>query len=157
MKPIPPPVLRAMAEHASKAYPAECCGVLIEDGAGALRFHPVDNVAGTSNALGVSSRTPRDGYVMDPRGLMAAQDEADRLAGRIWAIVHSHPDVGAYFSAEDRRKALDEGGREPIWPGVHYVVISARKAGVDGARLFTWDGAAGDFRETEISGIAADF
>jgi adenylyltransferase/sulfurtransferase len=156
MKTFPPAVLKEMAAHAQKAYPAECCGLLLEDAGGALLFRPVANVAGSAQARDVSTRSVRDGYVMDPMGLMAAQDEADRLGGRIWAVVHSHPDVGAYFSAEDRKKALDETGREPVWPGVHYVVISTRASGVDGARLFTWDAGKQDFTEREIPGITQD-
>lgn len=154
MKPIPETVLREMAAHARAAYPAECCGLLIEDAAGALSFRPVANIAGSALAGEVSTRTVRDGYVMEPKGLMAAQDEADRLGGRIWGVVHSHPDVGAYFSNEDRKKALDEDGREPVWPGVHYLVISARSTGVDGARLFSWDERRRDFTEAEVPGIA---
>jgi adenylyltransferase/sulfurtransferase len=157
VKPIPETVLREMAAHARAAYPAECCGLLIEDAAGALQFRPVANVAGSALAGEVSSRTVHDGYVMDPRGLMAVQDEADRLGGRIWGVVHSHPDVGAYFSDEDRRKALDETGRQPVWPGVHYLVISARGSRVDGAKLFSWDERRGDFTEEEVTGIAQFF
>ncbi len=157
MNPIPETVLREMATHARAAYPAECCGLLIEGAQGVLQFRPVANIAGSALAGEVSSRTVHDGYVMDPRGLMAVQDEADRLGGRIWGVVHSHPDVGAYFSDEDRRKALDETGREPVWPGVHYLVISARASGVDGAKLFSWDEGRRDFTEQEIREIADVF
>ncbi|HZX96495.1 MAG TPA: M67 family metallopeptidase [Myxococcales bacterium] len=154
MNGISPPVLREMAAHARKAYPEECCGVLIEDASGALSFRPIANIAGSIGAAGISARTNRDGYVMDPRGLMAAQEEADRLVGRLWGIVHSHPDVGAYFSREDRAKALDDAGQEPLWPGVRYLVISARASGIDRALLYTWDAARHDFIEEEVREIA---
>jgi len=151
---IPEAVAQAIRAHAEEAYPAECCGLLLADGAGGLRFLPIANVAGTAQAAGVSTRSAADGYVMDPLGLMAAQDEADRLGASVWAIVHSHPDVGAYFSAEDRRNALDDRGREPLWPGVHYLVISARAGGVDRACLYTWDPGARDFTEEEVPGFS---
>jgi proteasome lid subunit RPN8/RPN11 len=150
---IPPPVLRAMAAHAQKTYPAECCGLLLAAADGSLRFQPIANVAGTPEGKGTSTRSARDGYVMEPKELLAALQAAEEQGGSLWAIVHSHPDVGAYFSREDREMALG-GGEEPLWPGVRYLVISARKAGIDGARLFTWDAARGDFLEDEVTGIA---
>lgn len=153
MTPIPSKVLREMAAHAQKTYPAECCGLLLAGADGSLRFQPIANIAGTREGAGTSARTARDGYVMEPKQLLAALEAAEKEGGALWAIVHSHPDVGAYFSAEDREMALG-GGQEPLWPGVRYLVISARGAGVDGARLFTWDGASGGFREDEVTGIS---
>ena len=43
-----PELLRAMAAHARAAYPAECCGLVVEDGKGNLLFRPVANVAGSA-------------------------------------------------------------------------------------------------------------
>ena len=42
------------------------------------------------------------------------------------------------------------GGTEPLWPGVQYLVVSCKKAGVDAARLYTWDGSRADFAEEEV-------
>ncbi|HEY6908440.1 MAG TPA: M67 family metallopeptidase [Myxococcales bacterium] len=153
MTPIPPSVLREMAAHAQKTYPAECCGLLLACADGSLRFQPISNIAGTREGAGTSARTARDGYVMDPKELLSALEATEKEGGALWAIVHSHPEVGAYFSAEDQRMALG-GGQEPLWPGVRYLVISARSAGVDGAKLYTWDGAARTFREEEVAGIS---
>ena len=86
---------------------------------------------------------------MDPRALLGALQEAERSGGALVVIVHSHPDVCAYFSKEDRDMALG-GGAEPLWPGVQYLVISCRREGVDDARLFTWDAGRGDFSEEQV-------
>jgi proteasome lid subunit RPN8/RPN11 len=153
MSAIPPSVLREMAAHAQNTYPAECCGLLLAGSDGSLRFQPIANVAGTREGAGTSTRTARDGYVMEPRELLSALEAAERQGGSLWAIVHSHPDVGAYFSGEDREMALG-GGQEPLWPGVRYLVISARRGGVDGAKLYTWDGASGAFLDEEVAGIS---
>jgi proteasome lid subunit RPN8/RPN11 len=153
MTSIPSAVLREMAAHAQKSYPAECCGLLLASADGSLRFQPIANIAGTREGQGTSARTARDGYVMDPKELLSTLEATEKEGGAVWAIVHSHPDVGAYFSREDRDMALG-GGQEPLWPGVRYLVISARAAGVDGARLFTWDGASRVFREEEVTGIS---
>ena len=143
------PLIPAIAAHARSTYPAECCGIVVTDAGGVPRFVPIPNIAGTDAAKGNSTRTGRDGYVMDPHALLAALEQADRGGGALAVIVHSHPDVGAYFSAEDREMALD-GATEPLWPGVQYLVISCRRSGVDDARLFTWDAARRDFVEEQV-------
>jgi [CysO sulfur-carrier protein]-S-L-cysteine hydrolase len=143
------PLLPEIANHARNTYPAECCGLVLASASGALRFVPIANIAGTDAAHASSRRTKRDGYVMDPKALLAALDEAERGGGSLAAIVHSHPDVGAYFSREDRDMALG-GGAEPLWPGVQYLVVSSKDTGVDDARLYTWDAARGDFAEQQI-------
>jgi [CysO sulfur-carrier protein]-S-L-cysteine hydrolase len=143
------PLIPGIAAHARSTYPGECCGLVLERGDGSLRFAPIANIAGTAAAAGNSQRSRRDGYVMDPKALLAALAEVEQGGGRLAAIVHSHPDVGAYFSPEDRDMALG-GGVEPLWPGVQYLVISCKDAGVDAARLYTWDPARGDFVEEQV-------
>ena len=151
---IPPQALKDIVRHAQATYPAECCGLLLEDKAGRRRFEPIRNVAGTADGAVTSGRSQRDGYVMDPKALLDALEGAEQAGGRLWAIVHSHPDVGAYFSNEDRSMALG-GADAPLWPGVHYLVVSVRAGRVDGARIYTWDDATRDFREDEVHGITA--
>jgi proteasome lid subunit RPN8/RPN11 len=143
------PLMPAIAAHARSTYPAECCGIVLIDRAGASRFIPIPNIAGTEAAKGNSSRTGRDGYVMEPHALLAALEEAEHSGAALAVIVHSHPDVGAYFSKEDREMALG-GGTEPLWPGVQYLVISCRRSGVDAASLFTWDTGRRDFLEEQV-------
>jgi len=145
--------LREIAAHLRACYPAEGCGLVLADAKGVLTFAPIANIAGTAEAGATSSRTERDGYVMDPRALLAALDAAERTGGRLYAIVHSHPDVGAYFSSEDRDMAL-AGGAEPLWPDVRYLVVSVRSGSVNAARLYTWDPGRHDFLEEEVTGIA---
>ena len=128
-------------------YPNEGCGVVLEGPDGALSFRPIPNIAGASD---VSTRTRRDGYVMDPQSLFNALDAAERGGGRLYAIVHSHPDVGAYFSKEDKAKALDDAG-DPLWPGVQYLVVSVRNGAVDAARIYTWDPDRRDFIEEALN------
>jgi [CysO sulfur-carrier protein]-S-L-cysteine hydrolase len=151
---IPTEALRQIARHASETYPAECCGLLLADARGDLRFESIPNVAGTDAGTATSTRNQRDGYVMDPKSLLKALEATERAGGHLWAIVHSHPDVGAYFSREDRHMALG-GGEEPLWPGVRYLVVSVRAAGVDGARLYTWDPSRRDFQEADVPAIAS--
>jgi adenylyltransferase/sulfurtransferase len=143
------PLMPAIAAHARSTYPAECCGIILSDAGDMPRFVAIPNIAGTDAAKGNSTRTGRDGYVMEPHALLTALEQAERGGGTLAVIVHSHPDVGAYFSNEDREMALG-GGAEPLWPGVQYLVISCRHSGVDDARLFTWDAARRDFLEEQV-------
>jgi len=149
---IPDDALREIARHARETYPAECCGLLVADASGALRFQPIRNVAGTAAGAATSARGQRDGYVMDPKALLEALEAAEQAGGKLWGIVHSHPDVGAYFSREDRHMALG-GGEEPLWPGVRYLVVSVKASGVDGVRLYTWDPGRRDFIDEEVGAI----
>ena len=139
--------LSDIAAHMRACYPAEGCGLVLEDAKGALTFRPIPNIAGSTDT---SSRTQRDGYVMDPKALLTALEETEEAGGRLYAIAHSHPDVGAYFSKEDRYMALG-GGDEPLWPGVQYLVVSVRNGAVDAVRLYTWDTGRRDFIEEELN------
>jgi adenylyltransferase/sulfurtransferase len=126
---------KEIAAHAEQCYPRECCGFVVEV-AGELRFFPVTNIAQGS-----------DEYEMEPTEQLRAEQ-----AGRVAVIVHSHPDVGAYFSARDKDRALFEG-KEPWYPGVQYLVVSVRNGRVDGGKLFTWDPATKDFSGAETPEI----
>ena len=121
--------------HAKACYPRECCGFVVEV-QGELRFFPIRNIAKGS-----------DEYEMEPTEQLKAEQ-----AGDLRVIVHSHPEVGAYFSARDRGRALFEE-KEPWYPGVQYLVVSVRNGRVDGAKLFTWDPAAKDFSGVETPEI----
>ena len=143
---LSPALLAELAAHAEAAWPGECCGVLTDDREGSLEYIRIPNIAGTAAAGPTSSRGLQDGYVMEPRALMAALEAADARGGSLRAVVHSHPEVGAYFSAEDRRAALG-GGDEPLWPGVAYLVLSCRQKKVDDARLYCWDSLQRNFAE----------
>src|SRR5439155_25920656 len=84
---IPGDALREIARHARETYPAECCGLLLADASGALRFHAIKNVAGTAEGSATSGRTRQDGYVMDPKAVLQALEVADRSGGHLWGIV----------------------------------------------------------------------
>ena len=152
------PLLPAIVGECLRCHPAEACGLVLAGSKGALRFVAIENIAGSAAGSNTSSRTLRDGYVMDPKAMMAALQSADDAGESLAVIVHSHPEVGAYFSSEDKDMALG-GGAEPLWPGVDYLVVSVRsQAGrkrVDEARLYRWSSARRDFDEIQVPGIAA--
>ena len=91
------------------------------------RLHALDPEA--------NPRTSANGYNFGGRELMTfmrAFDGDDPPT----VVYHSHPRVGAYFSAEDERAALAANLT------VDYLVVDAQEDGVRGAVLFRRDPAA---------------
>jgi adenylyltransferase/sulfurtransferase len=143
---IPRELLLAVYAHARATYPEECCGFLVGGAAGPPEeLRRVDN---RQNDLHQSDpeRFPRDArtaYNMGARDLLWLQKSLSG-ARPVRVIYHSHCDVRAYFSDEDKRAATWDG--EPLYP-VDYLVIDAKRDRVDGAKLFRFDQAQRDFCE----------
>ncbi len=91
-------------------------------------------------------RTSRTAYVFDSRDWLKVCEEADQSGERVGCIFHSHVDVGAYFSAEDRAMAAPDN--EPLLPGVAYLVVAVDEGKASAIRLFWWD--RGAFQEKSI-------
>lgn len=142
---VPQPILDAMYAHARETYPDECCGFLIAPQGSALidearrcvneqnRYHALDPER--------FPRTAREAYYLGGRDLrFLLESVSGERPVRI--IYHSHPDVGAYFSAEDTRAALGrepDDTAEPLYP-VDHIVIDTQPDHVAEAKLFRWDG-----------------
>jgi len=123
------------------AYPVEGCGLILEKD-GAYRFLECENLADKYHALDPEQfpRTARHFYIIDPIEFMRAEDRGERVA----VIVHSHADVGDYFSDEDIAAATIPGPTaedppEAAHPGVDFLVVSTREGGADHAKLFRFD------------------
>ncbi len=126
-----------------EAYPAEGCGLVVEDEAGQWRFERCENVIDKYHELDPEEypRTSREFYMIDPRKFM----EVDRAGQRVAVIVHSHPDVGDYFSDDDVEAALmprDSADEpvEPLYPGTDYLVVSVMEGKAESASLYRFEG-----------------
>jgi proteasome lid subunit RPN8/RPN11 len=140
---LAPHVLAEIYAHAQATYPEECCGFLL----GPRDSQTVDEVRRCVNeqnryhALDPERfpRTAREAYYLggkDLRFLLASLDSPRPVK----IIYHSHPNVGAYFSAEDTRAALGrepDATAEPQYP-VDHIVIDAQSDHIAGAKLFRW-------------------
>lgn len=147
---LAPHVLQDMYDHARATYPEECCGLLI----GTTDSTVIDTVRRCVNEQnryheldpGRFPRTARDAYYLGGKDLRFLM-ESLHSPHPVKVIYHSHPDVGAYFSAEDTRAALgrepDETA-EPQYP-VDHIVIDAQSDHVAGAKLFRWSPSARTF------------
>lgn len=138
---IAPELIPAMQDHALGCYPGECCGLLFGRGGLASRWQPMQNEADRLHALDPAEypRTSRDAFMMNEARVARLVREAE-AQGETWlAIVHSHIDCGAYFSAEDKRVAAPDG--VPVHPQVWQVVIDCQPRGrIVEALAFRWDG-----------------
>jgi proteasome lid subunit RPN8/RPN11 len=126
---IPDDVIAAMKAHAERAYPEECCGLLIgvltQTARRILHAVPLANAA-------PESRQSR--YAIDPRAWLAAEKEAAAAGGEIFGVFHSHPDHPARPSETDRALAFEN---------LSYVIIPVA-AGVAGD-LTCWQFIGSEF------------
>ena len=142
------PCLPEMLPWLTAAYPDEGCGLVVADADGQHRFVACENLADKYHRMDPQAfpRTARTFYILNPMAFVEAEDRGERVV----AIVHSHADVGDYFSEEDVRAALmprhsDHEPLEPAHPGVDYLVVSVRENGPDHATVFRFDEAAQAF------------
>lgn len=159
--PIPEAVLTDMYAHAQETYPEECCGFLI----GPRADNTIDEIRRCVNeqnryhALDPEHfpRTAREAYYLGGKDLRFLL-ESFGSPRPVKIIYHSHPDVGAYFSAEDTRAALGrepDDTAEPQYP-VDHIVIDAQADHIAGARLFRWEPTQRSFVQVAAYGGAGE-
>jgi len=127
---IPTAALQELYRHAREEFPNECCGYLFGSGE-TLELRRCRNRQDQLHALDpeANPRTAANGYNIGGRELLdlVRSFDGDRP---VTVIYHSHPRVGAYFSAEDANAAIAAG-----FP-VDYLVIDAQEQTIVEARLF---------------------
>ena len=145
--------LEVLVEEAKAAYARdeEACGYLTgpaEDELLADEAVPLVNLANRYHALDPEAypRTGRDSFVVDPLKFKKAVENGEASGRPVKVLWHSHPDVGAYFSATDAAAAT-MGGDRPTYD-LFYLVTSVKKDGVDDHKLFAWDETTKTFVET---------
>ena len=140
----------AICRHAQDTFPEECCGVIL-DRAGVVEVRRITNIQDAMHAKDPENY-PRDAaiaYFMDPKELLAVIKEVDGGQAQLLAFYHSHPDHDAYFSAEDKARALF--GDEPSYPDAVYLVISIYDRQIKIIRAYSWDEGKRDFVEIKLS------
>jgi proteasome lid subunit RPN8/RPN11 len=114
-------VLAAIYRHARATFPRECCGFVLGSGAEAEQVE-CENWQDRYHAIDPETfpRTAETAYTFGGKDLrrLAESLDSDR---RATIVYHSHPRVGAYFSAEDSKAALSAG-----WP-VDYLVVDCQE------------------------------
>lgn len=150
---IPNTLLKAMYAEAEKQYPDEACGFVIgrvDSSRTAQAFIPTKNLQNKLHAKD-PGRYPRDAktaYSIDPRAMEEVVAQAKARGFELFAIFHSHPEHGVYFSEEDKNMAAPWG--EPLFPQLSYIVVSVYGGIVTNASDFYWDPGKKDFIEQKI-------
>ena len=147
---VRPQTWNTICRHAQETFPDECCGAILES-VGGEEARRITNIQNALHAKDPQSY-PRDAtiaYFMDPKELLAVIREVDNGKATLKAFYHSHPNHDAYFSAEDRARALF--GDEPSYPDTAHLVISIHQHEVRVIRAYVWDEKKRDFIEAPLS------
>ena len=100
---LPDEKRKKIIENAIKAYPLECCGVLLgkcRDGCQVVR----KVVPEKNNAR----RNRDDSFQIDPLEFIRLEEKAEKDNLQIIGFYHSHPDCEAVLSKEDERYTIPE-------------------------------------------------
>jgi len=145
------PIWDGLCRHAQETFPEECCGAIV---LGADGEETVRRITNRQNAMHAKDprNYPRDAtiaYFMDPKELLAIIQETEGGGATLKAFYHSHPNHDAYFSAEDKARAMFID--EPSYPDTAYLVISIYDREVRAIRAYLWNEERKDFVETSLS------
>ncbi|MCK6546851.1 Mov34/MPN/PAD-1 family protein [Myxococcota bacterium] len=145
-------VLEQIAAHGERDYPNEACGIVFgpRGATTVVRAAPITNVQDREHGRdpGAAPRTARDGFLLDPLEYARTVEAAEREGLVERAVYHSHCDVGAYFSPEDRAMAVRDG--HEILPGVVHLVVSVRGGRRADLAAFRWNAGRGTFDEVRL-------
>jgi proteasome lid subunit RPN8/RPN11 len=108
---LPAALAREIEWEAVRAYPDECCGILMGTDSGDSRV--VASVRHVANQAQAVDRPRR--FSIDPRQLMDADRDAAARELEVIGFYHSHPDQPARPSEFDRQNA---------WPFYSYIIVS---------------------------------
>jgi len=119
-----------ITSHARRAYPEECCGMVLRRQGPRehwTRVMPFKN----------HEAEPCKAYRIDPFELLGFQKKVRSCGEEIGVIYHSHPDAPAWFSAKDEAVACPKG--RPANPERAHLVLSVVNGEVAGQELYRWD------------------
>ena len=113
---IPKALLARIGQHGQQAYPEEGAGLMLGRFDGDKRV--VTHLMPLENHFQPESRGRR--YLITPRDLLRAEDDAERVGLEIVGVFHSHPDHPARASEFDTQWAM------PVYSYLITQVQSAR-------------------------------
>lgn len=139
-----------LCRHAQDMFPEECCGAILTSASGeeVRRITNIQTAMHEKDPQGYA-RDATIAYFMEPKELLTVLKDADSGRVTLKAFYHSHPNHDAYFSAEDKARAMF--GDEPSYPDSAYLVISIYDRQVKAIRAYVWNEQAKDFIEAALS------
>jgi proteasome lid subunit RPN8/RPN11 len=149
---LQPQTWDALCRHAEATFPEECCGVILAS-VGGEQVRPITNIQNAMHARDPQGypRAATIAYFMHPKELLTVLQEVDSGKATLKAFYHSHPNHDAYFSAEDRARAMFAD--EPSYPDTAHLVISIYEREVRVMRAYVWDEGEKDFVEAPLSTV----
>ncbi len=146
---LPQNILDLCFAEGIRCYPEEACGLITglkaESSTQNLELLPMKNVMTLYHERDPERfpRTNLDGYLIEPLEFVKAEKQLASQKRCIKLIFHSHPDVGAYFSEQDKNDAL--WNEEPRYPNVDYLVCGITQAKPDGAIIAGYNAQLKEF------------
>ena len=131
---LTPGVLAEIRAHGAGAYPAECCGLVFDDGV--LRCTNVQDALHAEEPEAFPRTARRAFRLADAEQLLLARSFDGPRPARV--LYHSHVDADAYLSDADVAGATLEG--EPLYPDLLHLVVAVRDGVAGEAALFALDG-----------------
>ena len=116
-----------MESAAKKAYPCECCGILVGKKSERGEIE-VTEIRGASNQIQGGEEATH--FRIDPLNLYYIERELESSNLEIVGFYHSHPDCKAILSDEDRKYMV---------PGLVYTIMSVTAHGVVDVKSYTRD------------------
>ena len=106
-----------MESAAKKAYPCECCGILVGKKSEKGEIEVTDIRKASNQIQGQKSVH----FQIDPLFIYRLEQELESRGLEIVGVYHSHPDCPAILSKEDEKYML---------PGLEYVIMSVQNGEV---------------------------
>ena len=149
---IPTEILKNIDSHAEKEYPSECCGWILKLGDGHLEYFPSENLQDKYHAVDpkLYPRTSKDAFFINTLKLTKDIENVSSDGGGLFSVVHSHIDVGAYFSDEDQKQMAEGDMNSAIFPAECYLVVSVNAGTASDRAVFYFDSNKRSFIQGEI-------
>lgn len=134
---IPAGLARQIEAEGAKAYPNECCGIMIGRDEGRKRI--VERLEPVANEFEAGEQYHR--FLITPAVLMRAEKLAGGVGKLVLGFYHSHPDHPARPSEYDREHA---------WPFYSYVIVAITKREPTDMTSWVLDEQTETFRRQDI-------
>lgn len=134
------PLMKQMQSDAVQRYPRECCGILLGRREESTECRVVQYIYPVRNVAKEALQGRR--FEMSPKSILRAEQFGMRHRMELIGVYHSHPDVEARVSGEDRQYAM---------PGCSYPILSVRDGRV--VEILSWElrrDSSGDFHREDI-------
>jgi proteasome lid subunit RPN8/RPN11 len=138
---LPAALRRQIQAEGAKAYPNECCGIMIGRDVSGRRI--VERLTPGRNTFEADEQYHR--FSIDPLLQVRAEKEAEAAGKLVLGFYHSHPDHPARPSEYDREHA---------WPFYSYVIVAIEKGRAADITSWVLDDATNQFAVQDI--IAGD-